>query len=90
MEKDSLLNLIKTPIKFETKTLSLIDETIDKYPYFQPLYALKLKLLKHSGSFNYNRFLKETAARTKIELYFSTISLPRNFINSRSPTRLIY
>ncbi|GAA0755291.1 hypothetical protein [Psychroflexus lacisalsi] len=65
MEKDSLLNLIKTPIKFETKTLSLIDETIDKYPYFQPLYALKLKLLKHSGSFNYNRFLKETAARTQ-------------------------
>ncbi|MFO7744239.1 MAG: hypothetical protein R6V36_02515 [Psychroflexus sp.] len=65
MEKDTLLDLIKTPIKFEIKTSSFIDEAMEKYPYFQPLYALKLKLLKHYGSFNYNRFLKKTAARTQ-------------------------
>lgn len=65
MDKETLLELIKSPSKFEGKTLDLIDETIDKYPYFQPLYALKLKLLKHNGSFHYNRFLKETASRTQ-------------------------
>ncbi|MBZ9628189.1 hypothetical protein LB456_12235 [Psychroflexus sp. CAK57W] len=65
MDKESLLELIKSPMQFETKTLSSIDETIEQYPYFQPLYAIKLKLLKHYGSFHYNRFLKETAARTQ-------------------------
>lgn len=65
MKKETLLELIKSPIEFEMNTSSLIDEAIENYPYFQPLYALKLKLLKHHGSFHYNRFLKETAARTQ-------------------------
>jgi tetratricopeptide (TPR) repeat protein len=65
MEKDTLLDLIKSPVKFEVNTLDLINEALDHYPYFQPLYAIKLKLLKHKESFHYNRFLKETAARTQ-------------------------
>ncbi|MBZ9651464.1 hypothetical protein [Psychroflexus montanilacus] len=65
MEKETLLDLINTPFKFEANTLDLINETIEQYPYFQPVYAIKLKLLKHNQSFHYNRFLKETAARTQ-------------------------
>ncbi|SDG42654.1 hypothetical protein [Psychroflexus sediminis] len=65
MDKETLLNLIKSPMQFETRTLNSIDEVIEQYPYFQSLYAIKLKLLKHYGSFHYNRFLKETAARTQ-------------------------
>ena len=65
MEKESLLSLLKSPKKFETKALVGLGEAIESYPYFQPLYALKLKLLKHYGSFHYNRFLKETASRTQ-------------------------
>lgn len=65
MKKETLLELIKSPTKFETNALNSIGELIDEYPYFQPVYAIKLKLLKHHGSFHYNRFLKETAARTQ-------------------------
>lgn len=65
MKKETLLDLIKSPTKFESNSLNSINEVIDQYPYFQPVYALKLKLLKHNGSFHYNRFLKETAARTQ-------------------------
>ncbi|NEV94823.1 hypothetical protein G3567_11770 [Psychroflexus sp. YR1-1] len=65
MKKETLLDLIKSPMQFETKTLHAIEEVLEQYPYFQPLYAVKLKLLKHYGSFHYNRFLKETAARTQ-------------------------
>lgn len=65
MEKEKVLNLIKSPTNFEFNSLNGIEEVIEQYPFFQPIYAVKLKLLKHYGSFNYNRFLKETAVRTQ-------------------------
>jgi len=65
MEKEKLLQLLKSPQEFEYSTLSELEEAIEDYPYFQPLYALKLKLLKHQHSYQYNNFLKDTAARTQ-------------------------
>ncbi len=65
MKKEELLNLIKDPIEFNFNSLKQIQEVIYEYPYFQPAYALKLKLLKHNGSFQYNKCLKETAIRTQ-------------------------
>lgn len=65
MNKENLLNLIKSPFEFEMNTLNTISEVLSEYPYFQSVYALKLKLLKHNGSFQYNRFLREAAARTQ-------------------------
>jgi hypothetical protein len=65
MEKEKLLQLIVSPVEFESSALSELDEAIENYSYFQPLFAMKLKLLKHQHSYHYNNFLKETAARTQ-------------------------
>ncbi|TXE20595.1 hypothetical protein ES731_04495 [Psychroflexus gondwanensis] len=65
MDKEAVLNLIKSPKEFEVNSLTAITEMIHQYPYFQPLYAIKLKLQNYYGSFQYNRFLKTTAAYTQ-------------------------
>jgi tetratricopeptide (TPR) repeat protein len=65
MKKEDLLSLIKSPFEFDINSLKSLQEVIELYPYFQPAYALRLKLLKHFGSFQYNKFLKETASRTQ-------------------------
>ncbi|WP_019039523.1 hypothetical protein [Psychroflexus tropicus] len=65
MQKESLLHLIKSPVEFDSSSLEALEHAIDTYPYFQPLYALKLKLLKYNNSYRYNNFLKETAAHTQ-------------------------
>jgi hypothetical protein len=65
MDKEEILNLIKYPNEFEVTSLAAISELIDKYPYFQPLYAIKLKLQNYYGSFQYNTFLKTTAVYTQ-------------------------
>jgi len=65
MEKEKILQLLKSPLEFDSSTLGDLEEAIEDYPYFQPLYAVKLKLLKHQQSYRYNSFLKDTAARTQ-------------------------
>jgi hypothetical protein len=65
MEKEKVLALLKSPKQFEVNALHSINTVLDKYPYFQPLMAIKLKLLHHLGSFQYNKFLKTTAAFTQ-------------------------
>jgi len=65
MDKEEILNLIKYPNEFEISSLAAISELIGKYPYFQPLYAIKLKLQNYYGSFQYNTFLKTTAVYTQ-------------------------
>lgn len=65
MDKEAVLNLIKSPKEFELNSLAAITEMIHQYPYFQPLYAIKLKLQNYYGSFQYNTFLKITAAYTQ-------------------------
>ena len=65
MDKKAVLDLVKSPKEFEVNSLAAITEMIHKYPYFQPLYAIKLKLQNYYGSFQYNTFLKTTAAYTQ-------------------------
>lgn len=65
MEKAHVLDLLKSPKKFDINALNSINDILEKYPYFQPLMAIKLKLLNHLGSFQYNRYLKTTAAFTQ-------------------------
>ncbi|WP_127845200.1 hypothetical protein [Psychroflexus aestuariivivens] len=64
MQKNEVLHIIKSPFEFSENDLNSISELIEKHPYFQPLWAIKLKLLKHRSSFQYNDFLKKTAAKT--------------------------
>ena len=64
MQKSEVLHIIKSPFEFSETDLNSISELIEKYPFFQPLWAIKLKLLKHRSSFQYNDFLKKTAAKT--------------------------
>ncbi len=65
MDKKAVLDLVKSPKEFEVNSLAAITEMIHKYPYFQPLYAIKLKLQNYYGSFQYNTCLKTTAAYTQ-------------------------
>jgi tetratricopeptide (TPR) repeat protein len=65
MDKEEVLNLIKYPNEFELTSLVAITDMIDRYPYFQPLYAIKLKLQNYYGSFQYNTFLKTTGVYTQ-------------------------
>lgn len=65
MEKEKVLALLKSPKEFEINALHSINAVLEKHPYFQPMMAVKLKLLHHLGSFQYNKFLKTTAAFTQ-------------------------
>ncbi|MFN2260585.1 MAG: hypothetical protein ABR595_00775, partial [Psychroflexus sp.] len=82
MQKNELLHLIKSPFEFSETDLNSISELIEKYPFFQPLWAIKLKLLKHRSSFQYNDFLKKTAAKT------ADRSLLFDFITSKEFSQL--
>lgn len=68
-------DILNNPDLLTDQDQNLIDQVIEEYPYFQAVYALKLKLLKNQNSFKYNSFLRKTASRTsKRSLLFDFIT----------------
>lgn len=64
MNLERLQFLIEQPTELKLSDEALLDEALEKYPYFQAIYALKLKLLANNNSFRFNQFLRKTATRT--------------------------
>ncbi len=56
--------LLKEPCSISPEQTKEMEGIIQVYPYFQVAHLLRLKGLKKQHSFNYNKALKTTAART--------------------------
>jgi len=56
--------LLKEPCSISPTQTKEMEGIIQMYPYFQVAHLLRLKGLKKQHSFNYNKALKTTAART--------------------------
>ncbi len=56
--------LLKEPCSITAEQTKEMEGIIQMYPYFQVAHLLRLKGLKKQHSFNYNKALKTTAART--------------------------
>jgi len=68
---------LKQPELLTTHDLPLLDYIINKYPYFQAVKSLRLKILKDNGSYLYNQRLKEVAAfTTDREVLFDFVTSP--------------
>ncbi len=64
MQLQELTYLLKEPQTVSTFEVDTLAAAIKQYPYFQPLRALYLKVLKQKESYKYNNTLKTTAAYT--------------------------
>ncbi|WP_373055727.1 hypothetical protein [Zunongwangia sp. H14] len=64
MDLKDFTYLLENPGKVSSRDISLFEEILQKYPYFQAARALRLKGLKEHQSFSYNTALKKTAAYT--------------------------
>lgn len=64
MNIERIHTLLAQPSELIASDESLLNDAIKKWPYFQGLYALKLKLLANTNSFRFNYFLRQTATRT--------------------------
>ncbi|NKI31713.1 hypothetical protein [Croceivirga thetidis] len=65
MNVSKFLNILKHPEEgLSAETTKELGELLKEYPYFQAARALRLKGLKHQGSYKYNSELKRTAAYT--------------------------
>ena len=79
MEKDELIKYIKEPEKLQFRSLYELMDIRDKYPYFQAIYPLILKLLKTNRRFQYQIFLGKTAVQlTGREILFEFINIDKN------------
>ncbi|QSS97712.1 hypothetical protein [Psychroflexus sp. ALD_RP9] len=64
MNLSRLQHILKFPNEINPSDEEILNEAIEVYPYFQALYALKLKYLANTNSFRFNQFLRKTATRT--------------------------
>jgi len=64
MSAENLNQILKNPSQLHLSHVSILNEVIEKYPYFQAPKAVQLKSLKEQNSYLYNQKLKETAAYT--------------------------
>lgn len=79
MEKSELVKYIKEPEKLQFRSLYELMDIRDKYPYFQAIYPLILKLLKTNRQFQYQIFLEKTAVQlTGREVLFELINIDEN------------
>lgn len=64
MEAESLISKIKSPETLVASDESLLNEVIEKFPYFQAAQSLHLKLLKQEESFEFKKYLRTAALHT--------------------------
>lgn len=64
LNKENLTYLLKHPEEISEQHQIALTEIIEDYPFFQPVQALYLKILKNQNSHRYNQQLKKTAAYT--------------------------
>ena len=64
MTLDDFTYLLKEPCSITPEQTKEMEGIVQMYPYFQVAHLLQLKGLKKQHSFNYNKSLKTTAART--------------------------
>lgn len=64
MNLSRLQHILRFPNEINSADEEILNEAIELYPYFQALYALKLKYLANTNSFRFNQFLRKTATRT--------------------------
>ena len=64
MTAENFNEIIRKPGQLQLSQISMLNEIIGKYPYFQAPKAVQLKSLKEQNSYLYNQKLKETAAYT--------------------------
>ena len=64
MDSQKINSILKHPEEVKFGHTVILNEVIEKYPYFQAARAIQLKALKDQNSLQYNDKLKETAAYT--------------------------
>lgn len=64
MEADSLISKIKSPETLVASDESVLNEVIEKFPYFQAAQSLHLKLLKEEESFEFKKYLRTASLHT--------------------------
>ena len=64
MSAQNLNQILKNPSQLQLSHVSILNEVVEKHPYFQAPRAVQLKSLKEQNSYLYNQKLKETAAYT--------------------------
>lgn len=64
MKKEEVISLLENPMKMNRTMTGDLQQIIDKYPYFQSLNSVYLKLLYNQNHPLYNLILKKTAAQT--------------------------
>ena len=79
MEREELLHYIKNPEQLEFRSLHDLMAVRDKYPYFQAIYPLTLKLLRSNRKFQYQIFLEKAAIQMSgREILFDFINVDEN------------
>ena len=64
MTTQELLYLLKNPELIQEHQIKSLENLCDTYPFFQSAKAVLLKVLKDKNSYQYNQYLKKTAAHT--------------------------
>ncbi len=64
MTKEEVIHILEHPNKINLEHSKQLGEVANKYPYFQSLRCVHLKLLHYQKSFLYNTELKEVAIQT--------------------------
>ena len=57
-----IIKLLKNPLDLKEDKLFLIQNELEKYPYFQPLHLLQVKALRNGDKSTFNTSLEKTAA----------------------------
>lgn len=79
MEREELLHYIKNPEQLEFRSLHDLMAVRDKYPYFQAVYPLILKLLRSNRKFQYQIFLEKAAVQMSgREILFDFMNIDEN------------
>ncbi len=64
MDPKAIISLIKSPEQLKASDEKTLNEIVERYPYFQALQSLHLKLLKAEDSFQFKKYLRLTALHT--------------------------
>jgi len=79
MDKEELITYLQEPGKLQFKSLYDLMDLRDKYPYFQAIYPLILKLLKTNRRFQFQIFLQKSAVQlTGREILYEFINIDEN------------